>query len=152
MAEPRQIEVRLDANEALATVAGKAAMVQHGAVAFDPHADELVLTISPASVLRLRPARAFAEALQAVMMRAAETGSGAPASGPCPDCGAETISVIVGVASHATLLDAQPSPSGVYLLTRPGRARSLRALENPVGLTYRRHRCSALAATGGGKR
>jgi hypothetical protein len=153
MAEPRQIEVRLDANEALAVVAGKSGMVQHGAVAYDPQTDELVLTISPASVLRLRPARAFAEALSGVMMQAAEAGSGLPPVLPCPACGEETISALVGVATHATLLDAKPSPSGVYLLTRPGRARTLRPMEHPIGLTYRRHRCSALAATqAGGKR
>jgi hypothetical protein len=126
--------------------------VQHGAVAFDPQADELVLTIGPASVLRLRPARAFAEALSAVMMRAAEEGTGLPLAQPCPACGAETISVLVGVATDPTQLEAKPAPSGVYLLTRPGRARTLRPMEHPVGQTYRRHRCSALAVTGGGKR
>jgi hypothetical protein len=152
MAEPRQIEVTLEANEALAVAPGASALVQHGAVGFDPQKDELVLRISPASYLRLRPARAFAEALSAVMMRAAEEGSSLPPAVACPGCGEETLSVIVGVASHETLLDAKPSPSGIYLLTRPGRARALRPLENPVGLIYRRHRCSALAVNGGGKR
>ena len=148
MAEPRQIEVRLEANEAQLTLPGSEAMVWHGALAFDPRKDELVLRISPSAALRVRPARAFAEALSAVMMRSAELAEeGSATSAECPACGGATIAVIVGVATHATLLDARPSASGIYLLTRPGRARTLRPMENPVGLTYRRHVCLAPGGT-----
>ena len=121
--------------------ASSPALVRHGATAYDITSDELVVDIG-ASVLRIRPGRELAESLTVLMVRVAEKGEIARLEGTmdCPACGALVRDCKIG-PKGSVLLDAEPDETSVYVITRPGRARSLRPFEQPVGGTYRKHRC-----------
>lgn len=137
----KQIEVTLEVAQGVVVVTGRGALVEHGALAYDRRRDELLVTISPASVLRLKPGRAFAEALAGLMTKASDEGDAPEGAEVCAACGQPLFVVTVGVANKEVRLDAEPSANGVYVLTRPGKARMLRPMEHPLGATYQRHRC-----------
>ncbi len=118
-------------------------MVSNGSVHFDPLTDELLIEINNQSVLSLRPGRAFAEGIAALMAKVAVADTPAAsgkATTPCPRCNQPVVKARLAVKGEV-LLDPEPNERGVYVFMREGRVRSLRPFEDPMSATYRKHRC-----------
>ena len=141
MSDRQAISVTLEAAE-LGFANGSPDLLRQGPLSYDPRVDELVMTVGPTAILRIRPGRGFGR-IVAGLMAQAETQAeerDAAMSQACPDCGAPVIEVTVGLLVRV-VLNARPDPTGIYLMTRPGRARVLRPLETPMGVTYAAHHC-----------
>lgn len=147
MSDRQVITVTLEATE-LGFANGGAALLRQGPVSYDPRLDELAMTIGPTAVLRVHPGRGFGRIVAGLMAQAEAQAEeqDAAMTQTCPNCGAPIIEVTVGLVSKV-VLDARPDPTGIYLMTRPGRARVLRPMETPMGVMYAGHVCAK-----GGKR
>lgn len=124
-------------------LAATPSVISYGSVHYDLETDELLIEVSEEMALKLTPGRDMAGAINLLLAEVEKAGTDPADRDPEDRCYGCNAPVIAAVTSRGKMiqLDREPNESGAYLLTRDGRARSLRPFEEPVGRTYRKHLC-----------
>ena len=150
VANERPYEVSLETiRDSIGAPVVQGDIAQGDGMIYNRRLDTLKVQCAPGVILRISPGRRFAEGLVRLMGAVGAEAEKRTATVPddatvCPECGMLVREVKIG--NKGFLLDTVPVENGIYLIVKPGRARTLDAFENPTTPTYREHRCAMRGA------